>query len=284
MARELMVIVAYLLGSIPFAFLLVKASGRGDVRAVGSGNVGATNAMRAAGWKVALPIAGLDIAKGVAAVVLMRQVTANPAWAAAAGLAAILGHCFPVWLRFSGGKGVATGAGVFFTLAWLPTLAAAGVWIAMLAVLRFVSLASVTAAAAFPVALFFIARPTMAVETCAVLAALVVANIGTIAKSGTREFFATLTGDAAKDARLIGQFGVGFYSSFIVADRVTLVTRRAGRPPARVAGPLGRPRRVRRARTRRPRRGGRAPASLRAGRGGREAAPGRRARTSRCRG
>jgi acyl phosphate:glycerol-3-phosphate acyltransferase len=174
MARDLMLVLAYFLGSIPFAFLLVKAAGRGDVRKVGSGNVGATNAMRAAGWKVALPIAILDIAKGVAAVLLMRQATANPDWVAAAGLAAIVGHCFPVWLRFRGGKGVATGAGVFFTLAWLPTVVIAGVWVAMLLVFRFVSLASVTAAAAFPVALFFIARPPGPVVLCAVLAALVI--------------------------------------------------------------------------------------------------------------
>ncbi len=174
MVRELLVVVAYLLGSIPFAFLMVKAAGRGDVRAVGSGNVGATNALRAAGWKVALPIAVFDIAKGVAAVLVMRQATANPAWLAAAGLAAIAGHCFPVWLRFSGGKGVATGAGVFFTLAWLPSLVAAAVWVVMVLAFRLVSLASVTAAAAFPVALFFIARPTMPVEICSVLAALVI--------------------------------------------------------------------------------------------------------------
>ena len=174
MARELMVVAAYLLGSIPFAFLLVKASGRGDVRSVGSGNVGATNALRAAGWRVALPIAVLDIAKGVAAVLLMRQVTANPAWLAAAGLAAIVGHCFPVWLKFSGGKGVATGAGVFFTLAWLPTLIVAGVWVAMLLAFRVVSLASVTAVAALPVALFFVVRPTAPFEICAVLGAFVI--------------------------------------------------------------------------------------------------------------
>jgi glycerol-3-phosphate acyltransferase PlsY len=174
MARELMVVAAYLLGSIPFAFLLVKASGRGDVRSVGSGNVGATNAMRVAGWRVALPIAVLDIAKGVAAVLLMRQLTANPAWVAAAGLAAIVGHCFPVWLKFSGGKGVATGAGVFLTLAWLPTLIVAGVWVAMLLAFRFVSLASVTAVAALPVVLFFVVRPTVPFEICAVLAALVI--------------------------------------------------------------------------------------------------------------
>jgi glycerol-3-phosphate acyltransferase PlsY len=174
MARELMLVFSYLLGSIPFAFLIVKAVGRGDVRRVGSGNVGATNAMRAAGWKVAAPIAILDIAKGVTAVLLMRQVTVNPDWVAAAGVAAIVGHCFPVWLKFSGGKGVATGAGVFFTLAWLPSLIVAGVWIVVVAVSRFVSLASVTAAAAFPVALFFVLRPAAPVEACAVLAAVVI--------------------------------------------------------------------------------------------------------------
>jgi glycerol-3-phosphate acyltransferase PlsY len=174
MARELMMVGAYLLGSIPFAFLFVKAAGRGDVRKVGSGNVGATNAMRAAGWKLALLIAVLDIGKGVAAVLLMRAVTSNPSWVAAAGLAAIVGHCFPVWLSFRGGKGVATGAGVFFTLAWLPSLIIAAVWVVVLLAFRFVSLASVSAAAAFPIALVLLRRPSLPVVACAVGAALVI--------------------------------------------------------------------------------------------------------------
>jgi len=174
MPRDLMLIGAYLLGSIPFAWLFVKAAGRGDVRLVGSGNVGATNAMRAAGWKVALPIALLDIGKGVAAVLLMRAVTPDPGWVAAAGLAAVVGHCFPIWLRFSGGKGVATGAGVFFTLAWPTMLVVAAVWIVMLAAFRTVSLASVTAAASFPVALLLIARPSTPMMICGVLTAAVI--------------------------------------------------------------------------------------------------------------
>jgi len=174
MARELMLVGAYLLGSVPFAWLFVKAAGRGDVRRVGSGNVGATNAMRAAGWKVALPIALLDIGKGVAAVLLMRTVTPDAGWVAAAGLAAVVGHCFPVWLRFSGGKGVATGAGVFFTLAWPAMVVVAAVFAVVLAVFRTVSLASVTAAASFPVALFFIARPPAPVMACGVLTAAVI--------------------------------------------------------------------------------------------------------------
>ena len=187
MAREAMLVGAYLLGSIPFAWLLVRWAGRGDVRRVGSGNVGATNALRAAGWKVALPIALLDVGKGVAAVLLMRAVAPNPDWVAAAGLAAVVGHCFPVWLGFSGGKGVATAAGVFFTLAWPPMLIVLAVWVAVLAFVRFVSLASVLAAAAFPVAFYVLTRPGVLVETCAVLTTAVViwrhrANLGRLAR------------------------------------------------------------------------------------------------------
>lgn len=136
--------------------------------------MGATNAMRVAGWKVALPVALLDIGKGVAAVMLMRSVTANPSWVAAAGLAAIVGHCFPVWLGFAGGKGVATAAGVFLTFAWQPMLAVAAVWMAVLLLFRIVSLASVTAAAALPVAIVVIVEPPLPVVVCAVGAALVI--------------------------------------------------------------------------------------------------------------
>jgi glycerol-3-phosphate acyltransferase PlsY len=172
--REAMLVVAYLLGSIPFAFLAVRLVGKGDIRRVGSGNVGATNTMRAAGWKVALPVALLDVAKGVAAVLLMRTVTASPVWVAGAGLAAIVGHCFPVWLRFSGGKGVATGAGVFFTLAPLPAAVVGGVWLVLMVATRIVSLASVIAAASFPVVYFFLGRPSRGVLLCATLAAMVI--------------------------------------------------------------------------------------------------------------
>lgn len=174
MGRDLMLVGAYLLGSIPFAWLFVKAAGRGDVRQIGSGNVGATNAMRAAGWKIALPIALLDIGKGVAAVLLMRVVTPNPDWVAAAGLAAVVGHCFPVWLKFVGGKGVATGAGVFFTLAWPTMVVVAAVWVVVLAVFRTVSVASVIAAASFPVAFFFLGHPTTPVMVCEVLTVAVI--------------------------------------------------------------------------------------------------------------
>ena len=174
MLREVMLIGAYLLGSIPFAYLFVRAAGRGDVRRIGSGNVGATNAMRAVGWKLALAVALLDIGKGVLAVTLMRQLTANPAWAAAAAVMAVVGHCFPVWLGFKGGKGVATAAGAFGSIALLPVLSVAAVWILLLALTRVVSLSSVVAAASFPIFLHFLAGPPPAVVTCAVAAVLVI--------------------------------------------------------------------------------------------------------------
>jgi len=155
--------VAYLMGSVPFAYLLVRWSGRGDVRRVGSGNVGATNTLRAAGWKAAAAVLVLDIAKGVAAVLLMTRVTADPAWHAAAGAAVVMGHCFPVWLKFAGGKGVATAGGVFILLAPVAAAAAAGVWGLVLAVSRRVSISSMAAAACYPVALWYLARPRLPV-------------------------------------------------------------------------------------------------------------------------
>jgi glycerol-3-phosphate acyltransferase PlsY len=172
--REAMLVVGYLLGSIPFAYLFVLAAGRGDVRRIGSGNVGATNAMRAAGWRLALAVAILDVSKGVAAVWLMRTVTANPAWAAAAGTAAVIGHCYPVWLSFRGGKGVATAAGAFGSIALLPVLPVAAVWLALVALTRIVSLSSVVAAASFPVFLYFMADAPPGVVGCAVAAVVVI--------------------------------------------------------------------------------------------------------------
>jgi len=150
---------AYFVGSIPFAFIFVRYVTGRDVRCEGSGNVGATNALRSAGWKVGVTVTVLDIAKGSLAVWAMMVFNPESSWLAASMLAVVMGHCFPPWLLFRGGKGVATGFGAFLVIAPMSALAALGVWIVMLAAFRWVSLASMTATASFPVLLQLVGRP-----------------------------------------------------------------------------------------------------------------------------
>jgi glycerol-3-phosphate acyltransferase PlsY len=146
-------LLGYAIGSIPFGLLLTMAAGKGDVRNIGSGNIGATNVLRTGSKGLAAATLLLDLAKGLAPVVISGQVWGEVAMAFAAG-AAVLGHCFPVWLGFKGGKGVATNAGVSFGLAWPLGLAYAFVWLSVLAIFRISSLAGmaavVAAAAAAP--------------------------------------------------------------------------------------------------------------------------------------
>ena len=146
-------LLGYLIGSIPFGLLLTKAAGMGDVHSIGSGNIGATNVLRTGNKGLAVATLVLDLAKGLAPVVIAGQLWGEIAMAFAAG-AAVLGHCFPVWLGFKGGKGVATNAGVSFGLAWPIGLAYAFVWLSVLAIFRVSSLAGmaavVAAAAAAP--------------------------------------------------------------------------------------------------------------------------------------
>jgi acyl phosphate:glycerol-3-phosphate acyltransferase len=153
-------VAAYLLGAIPFGLLLTKLFGSGDVRKVGSGNIGATNVARAAG-----PLAGiftlvLDAAKGAAAVWLAaRFANESAAWMIIAGLAALVGHCFPVWLGFHGGKGVATAAGVFLVLCPLALLGAVLLFVLVVVFSRYVSLGSISAAASMPMLIYFLWAP-----------------------------------------------------------------------------------------------------------------------------
>jgi acyl phosphate:glycerol-3-phosphate acyltransferase len=169
-----LVVVAYLLGSVSFAVLLVRAATGKDIRAEGSGNAGATNVLRAYGRKLALVVALLDVAKGAAAVALVRLVTADPFWAAAAGFAAILGHVFPVFYGFRGGKGVATAVGAFAVLAPLALLCSLAIFIALVAATRYVSLGSVVAMALLPpVARLFFHAPRAVVTAAAATALLV---------------------------------------------------------------------------------------------------------------
>jgi glycerol-3-phosphate acyltransferase PlsY len=156
MLHVAVVSLAYLLGSIPFGYLLVRLSGGGDVRQTGSGGTGATNVSRRAGKRVGVLTLLLDALKGAAAVLLARGLlgAGDEWWVCAAGVAAVLGHVFPVWLRFRGGKGVATGLGVFLVLAPLATLCALAVFVAVVRLWRYVSLGSMTGAAALPLAVW----------------------------------------------------------------------------------------------------------------------------------
>ena len=140
----------YLLGSIPFGVLLTRAAGAGDLRTVGSGNIGATNVLRTGRKGLAAATLILDMLKGALAVWLAARWSPGDAPLAAAG--AFVGHCYPVWLRFRGGKGVATLMGVAVALHWPIGLVYAAVWISVLALLRYSSLAGMAAAVAAPVA------------------------------------------------------------------------------------------------------------------------------------
>jgi len=153
-------VAAYLLGSIPFGLLLGKLFGGRDVRSAGSGNIGATNVARVAG-----PVAGvltllLDAAKGALAVFLAARLSEQSStWMMIAALCALVGHCFPIWLGFRGGKGVATAAGVFLVLSPLSFLGAALLFFLVVLYWRFVSLGSISAAAAMPLLIYFFWAP-----------------------------------------------------------------------------------------------------------------------------
>jgi glycerol-3-phosphate acyltransferase PlsY len=142
------VAVAYLLGSIPFAYLAGRTRGV-DIRTVGSKNVGATNVFRELGKGIGIAVMALDIAKGLLAVLIADSVAASP-WPLIAAAAAILGHVFPVWLGFKGGKGVAVAGGAVIGLAPIPALIVVVVWLVVVGVTRYVSLGSIIAAAVFP--------------------------------------------------------------------------------------------------------------------------------------
>jgi glycerol-3-phosphate acyltransferase PlsY len=149
-------VAAYFIGSIPFGLILTEIAGFGDVRKIGSGNIGATNVLRTGNKALAAATLLLDGGKGAAAVLVAWHLY-GPEAAIVAGGAALLGHMFPVWLRFRGGKGVATGLGVLLAIAWPVGLIACGVWLLTAVVLRYSSLAALLALAASPIAAWFLA-------------------------------------------------------------------------------------------------------------------------------
>jgi glycerol-3-phosphate acyltransferase PlsY len=170
----LAVVAAYLVGAIPVGVLVARARGGVDIRRHGSGNIGATNVLRTLG-----PLAGAftlvgDIVKGYGAVVLARAIDPSGVGAAAAAVAAIVGNCWPVYLGFKGGKGVATGFGAFLALAPLATAPAALVWVIVTASFRFVSLASILACVELPIGVFLLGYPPAAVGAAVAAGAIIV--------------------------------------------------------------------------------------------------------------
>jgi glycerol-3-phosphate acyltransferase PlsY len=171
---------AYLLGSIPFGWILARLFGVADIRAAGSGNIGATNVSRVAGPIAGIVTLALDAAKGAAAVPMAGHFShASATWTMAAGLCALIGHCYPIWLKFHGGKGVATAAGVFGALCWPALLGALAIFVLVVLAWRFVSLGSLAAAASIPLLMYFLWAPHAAPH----LAPPLTVTFGTLAAS-----------------------------------------------------------------------------------------------------
>lgn len=181
------ILVGYALGSVPFAFLVARRAGI-DVRVAGSGNVGAANVLRTTGTSMGVTVMALDISKGAATVLLAYAATGEIAQSAAAGAAAIVGHIYPIWLRFHGGKGVAVAAGVFGVLAPLAAAIAAVLFVATVWATRIVSLGSVVATITLPSAAWLSGAPSAVVAAAIGASALILfrhrANIRRIV-SGT---------------------------------------------------------------------------------------------------
>jgi acyl phosphate:glycerol-3-phosphate acyltransferase len=191
----LAVLLGYLTGSVPFAFLLARRAGI-DVRFAGSGNVGAANVLRTTGTGRGVAVMALDVAKGALAVWLADFSHAGTATTAVAGTAAVVGHIYPVWLRFHGGKGVAVAAGVFGILTPVATAVAGALFLVVVRLTRYVSLGSLAATVALPPAAWLSGASTAVVMASACTAALIVfrhrANIrrlraGTERRMGVRD-------------------------------------------------------------------------------------------------
>ena len=160
MTGALSLFVAYILGAIPFGYLLVRATTGKDVRASGSGNIGATNVLRTSGKMAGIVTLLCDIAKGFAAILIAARLTdRDPLWVPLAALFVMAGHAFPVFLKFQGGKAVASFIGAFLYLAPLPLLGVTVVFVAVVAVTRHISAGSILGAACFPLGVWIILHP-----------------------------------------------------------------------------------------------------------------------------
>ena len=192
MTRIIIPIIAYLLGSIPFGYVIVRRKIGADIRQTGSGGTGATNVSRRAGKAAGVLTLLLDAAKGSAAVLIAKSVSGDDWVIAVAAIAVLVGHIFPVWLGFTGGKGVATAVGIFLVLAPVALLCAGVIFVAIVLLTRYVSLASITAAVLIPVFVWLLSDLGPLLVAAIVGAALIVfAHRGNIQRlaSGTESRF-----------------------------------------------------------------------------------------------
>ena len=188
----LIIAAAYLIGSIPFALILARRWGAADLRRVGSGNLGAANVLRASGVTAGVLVAALDIAKGAVSVVLAQRLGGAGAGPAAAGVAAIVGHVYPVWLGFRGGKGVATACGVFTVLTPLAVPPALAIFLASVWITRYISVGSVLASVVLPTAAYVIGSPGPVVGAAVAASALILfrhrSNLARLREGTERRF------------------------------------------------------------------------------------------------
>jgi glycerol-3-phosphate acyltransferase PlsY len=180
----------YLFGSVPWGLILTRAAGLGDIRAIGSGSIGATNVLRTGNKGIALATLLLDALKGVVAVGVFK-ILGPPGAELWSGIGAIIGHLFPIWLGFRGGKGVATGLGVLLVAAWPVALIAGAAWLAVFAVSRISSLGSLTACIVAPIAAAFLGAPGVGWMTLAAAAMIFARHHQNIARlmAGTEPRF-----------------------------------------------------------------------------------------------
>ena len=170
----LAIILAYLIGSVPFAFLLARRWGAADLRTLGSGNLGAANVLRASGVRAGVLVAVLDVAKGAASVALAMRISEGPLAPAVAGFAAVIGHIYPVWLKFKGGKGVATACGVFSVLTPLAVPPSLAVFLLAVWLTKYISLGSILATLALPSIAYATGAPPAALVAAWATAGLIV--------------------------------------------------------------------------------------------------------------
>jgi glycerol-3-phosphate acyltransferase PlsY len=147
-------LLSYLFGAIPTGFILFWLSEKKDIRNYGSQAIGATNVLRTKGWKMAVPVALFDVAKGAIPVIVALQLFSDRKFALLCGFLAVLGHCFPIFIKFRGGKGVATALGVYLTAAPIPALLCVGVFLVVVLLTKFVSLGSLLAMASYPLLVY----------------------------------------------------------------------------------------------------------------------------------